>query len=72
MNIRGGGMVVVGNYFHSGEDCMMITQNHNYDKGNAIPYDNTNIFKTMETTKIKKTKNKKPGIGLPVFKLKED
>lgn len=47
MNIRGGGMVVVGNYFHSGEDCMMITQNHNYDKGNAIPYDNTNIFKSI-------------------------
>ena len=27
---------------------------------------------TKQTTTIKKTKNKKPGIGLPGFKLKED
>ena len=43
MVIRGGGKVIIGNYFHSGEECLMITQNHNYDKGNAIPYDDTYI-----------------------------
>lgn len=26
---------------------MMITQNHNYDKGNAIPYDDTYIVKSI-------------------------
>lgn len=47
MSIRGGGTVIIGNYFHSGEDCLMITHNHNYDQGNAIPYDNTYIFKNI-------------------------
>ncbi len=47
MDIRGGGIVVIGNYFHSGDGCMMITQNHNYDKGNAIPYDDTYIVKSI-------------------------
>lgn len=41
MNIHGNGRVVIGNYFHSGVDCLLITQNHKYDGGNAIPYDNT-------------------------------
>ena len=36
----GGGKVVFGDYFHSGTECMIISQNHNYE-GNKIPYDNT-------------------------------
>lgn len=44
MNIKGGG-VIIGNYFHSGEDCLMISENHNYDKGKGIPYDRTYIKK---------------------------
>lgn len=47
MAIRGKGKVVIGNYFHSGESCLIITQNHNYDKGDAIPYDNTYICKDI-------------------------
>lgn len=47
MVIQGGGKVIIGNYFHSGEQCLMITQNHNYDKGNAIPYDNTYVYKSI-------------------------
>ncbi|MBQ4406387.1 MAG: acyltransferase [Bacteroidales bacterium] len=46
MKILGGGNVKIGNYFHSGIECMMITQNHNYE-GNAIPYDNTYIYKSI-------------------------
>lgn len=46
MIITGGGKVVIGNYFHSGVECMIITQNHNYE-GRAIPYDNTIIFKSI-------------------------
>ena len=47
MEIGGGGRVVIGNYFHSGIGCMMITQNHNFDSGKAIPYDNTYIYKDI-------------------------
>ena len=43
MKIRGKGKVAIGNNFHSGIDCMIITDIHNYDKGVAIPYDETVI-----------------------------
>ena len=45
--IIGEGKVVIGNYFHSGTDILMITQNHNYDTGTAIPYDNTFVCKDI-------------------------
>lgn len=47
MQILGGGKVLIGNYFHSGTECMIITQNHNYE-GDMIPYDNTYVFKKVE------------------------
>lgn len=47
MRISGGGNVKIGNYFHSGEECLLITSNHNYDYGEAIPYDNTYIDKDI-------------------------
>lgn len=47
MTVAGGGKVVFGNNFHSGVECMIITQNHNYDKGYAIPYDKTYIVKEV-------------------------
>ncbi len=47
MIIQGTGKVTIGRYFHSGENCRMITQNHNY-RGNAIPYDETMIIKDIE------------------------
>lgn len=43
MEISGFGKVTIGNNFHSGTECMMITSVHNYDSGVAIPYDNTFI-----------------------------
>lgn len=46
MEINGGGKVTIGDNFHSGPSCMMITQNHNIH-GNALPYDNTYIFKNI-------------------------
>ena len=48
MRIMGNGKVTIGSYFHSGVECLIIAQNHNYDKGNAIPYDNTYIYKDIE------------------------
>ncbi len=47
MKICGGGTVVIGDNFHSGVECMMITDVHNYDKGKAIPYDDTYIVKDI-------------------------
>ena len=47
MNIKGGGNVFIGDHFHSGQGCLMISEIHNYDHGNAIPYDNTYIFKDI-------------------------
>jgi len=45
--ISGGGKVKIGNNFHSGPGCLMITQIHNYDDGEAIPYDCTPIYKNI-------------------------
>lgn len=39
MAIVGGGKVTIGDNFHSGVECRMISQFHRYDDGNAIPYD---------------------------------
>lgn len=46
MNVIGKGNVVFGDNFHSGVECMIITQNHNYE-GDAIPYDSTYIEKDV-------------------------
>ncbi len=42
MQIEGRGKVSIGNNFHSGKDCMIITEMHNH-RGEALPYDHTNI-----------------------------
>lgn len=39
LKIIGDGPVKIGNNFHSGEGCYIISQNHNYDYGDSIPYD---------------------------------
>lgn len=46
MCIIGGGKVTIGDNFHSGIECMIITQNHNYE-GTAVPYDKTFIYKNV-------------------------
>lgn len=47
IQIDGGGEVYFGNNFHSGTECRIITQSHNYDTGDAIPYDETYIKKKI-------------------------
>lgn len=47
MCIEGGGEVVIGDYFHSGKECIILTSNHNYDHGSAIPYDDTYVHKDV-------------------------
>ncbi|MBY8829927.1 acyltransferase [Hephaestia mangrovi] len=38
MTVSGRGRVYIGRYFHSGSQCLIIPDNHNYDHGSAIPY----------------------------------
>lgn len=47
LEVNGEGAVLIGDNFHSGNDILFITQMHNYDKGKAIPYDNTYIEKNI-------------------------
>jgi acetyltransferase-like isoleucine patch superfamily enzyme len=47
LTVTGGGRVTIGDNFHSGPDCLLICQNHNFDAGSAIPYDNTYIYKDI-------------------------
>ena len=47
MKIQGNGNVIIGDNFHSGIECMIITSIHNYDNGKAIPYDDTIISKDV-------------------------
>ncbi len=47
MKIKGAGKVDIGSNFHSGTDCLMISENHNYDDGKMIPYDKTYILKNI-------------------------
>ncbi len=46
MEIGGCGSVKIGDNFHSGKDCSIITQNHNYE-GEEIPYDSTFVCKDV-------------------------
>jgi chloramphenicol O-acetyltransferase type B len=47
MTITGYGKVTIGDNFHSGPECLMITSFHNYDTGKAIPYDDTHIIRDI-------------------------
>lgn len=47
MYAAGGGTIIIGDYFHSGSECMIISENHNYE-GDEIPYDSTIIYNTIE------------------------
>ncbi|MEA4994960.1 MAG: acyltransferase [Petrimonas sp.] len=44
MKINGKGVVIIGDNFHSGRGCKIITQIHNYE-GDALPYDDKTIIK---------------------------
>lgn len=46
MSMFGDGKIIIGNYFHSGTGCQILTSFHNYE-GNEIPYDDTYIDKDV-------------------------
>lgn len=47
MHFVGCGTVKIGDNFHSGIECMMLTQNHDYDTGDFIPYGTGFDYKTI-------------------------
>ena len=46
IKITGNGAVIIGDNFHSGKECLIMTSFHNYE-GGYIPYDNTYITKDI-------------------------
>lgn len=46
LKIIGNGKVVIGDNFHSGQECTIISESHNF-KGDKIPYDETFIRKEI-------------------------
>ena len=46
LRILGNGKVEIGDNFHSGMDCVIITDVHNFE-GKKIPYDETYIIKEV-------------------------
>jgi len=47
MTISGKGTVKIGDNFHSGKECLVMTSIHNYDEGETIPYDKSYITKDV-------------------------
>lgn len=47
MHISGSGRVIIGNNFHSGKNIRILTTFHNFDRGDALPYDNTTYSKDV-------------------------
>lgn len=48
LKINGEGNVKIGSYFHSGMECLIIAQNHDYDNGDKIPFGHQYIYKDIE------------------------
>lgn len=47
MKIRGGGNCYIGDYFHSGDDILILTQNHNYKTPKLLPYDYDDVSRDV-------------------------
>jgi chloramphenicol O-acetyltransferase type B len=47
MAVDGNGTVKFGDNFHCGSSCSILTQNHDYDNGESVPYGKGYILKTV-------------------------
>ena len=47
LKVFGVGNLTIRDNFHSGQDCMIFTSNHDYDHGEAIPYDEKSIVRDV-------------------------
>lgn len=47
MKVRGIGRLTIGDYFHSGDEILILTQNHNYRNPQCLPYDHVDIARDV-------------------------
>jgi len=47
LDVKGVGNVRIGDNFHCGPDCLLLSSFHNYDNGKTIPYDCKHIKKDI-------------------------
>lgn len=47
LEVAGSGALTVGRYCHFAPEVLVLTQNHDYDTGDAIPYGGRNILKPV-------------------------
>lgn len=47
MTITGSGKVTIGNNFHSGSNCIIMSHYHNYENSLKLPYDNSYIVQDV-------------------------
>lgn len=47
MKVRGIGRLTIGDYFHSGDEILILTQNHNYHNPECLPYDHVDISREV-------------------------
>lgn len=47
MKMFGSGKIVIGDNFHSGHECIIISSNHDYDHSDYIPYGEASIAKDV-------------------------
>ncbi len=45
VSVNGKGRLVIGDNFRSGSELLFLTQNHNYENSEKLPYDDTYIYK---------------------------
>jgi acetyltransferase-like isoleucine patch superfamily enzyme len=45
--VSGSGEVTIGDNFHSGKGCLFLTENHDFDSGDALPYGQGRILKPI-------------------------
>lgn len=48
MKVRGIGRLTIGDYFHSGDEVLVLTQNHNYRNPEMLPYDHADIGRDVK------------------------
>lgn len=48
LTVKGFGFLNIHDFVHFGTDCLIITSNHNYEYGLTLPYDATEVIKTIE------------------------
>lgn len=48
IRVRGTGRLIIGDYFHSGDEILILTQNHNYRDPQYLPYDHVDVARDVK------------------------